>query len=34
MEAMHLLLVEDHHDIAANITEYFAARGDTVTPRR
>jgi DNA-binding response OmpR family regulator len=28
---MQLLLVEDHHDIAANIAEYFAARGDTVT---
>ena len=27
---MNLLLVEDHHDIAANITEYFAARGDEV----
>jgi DNA-binding response OmpR family regulator len=27
---MNLLLVEDHRDIAANITEYFAARGDEV----
>lgn len=27
---MQLLLVEDHHDIAANIAEYFAARGDAV----
>ena len=27
---MNLLLVEDHHDIAANIAEYFAARGDEV----
>ena len=28
---MNLLLVEDHHDIAANIAEYFAARGDDVS---
>lgn len=28
---MHLLLIEDHHDIAGNITEYFAARGVAVT---
>lgn len=27
---MQLLLVEDHHDLAANIAEYFAARGDAV----
>lgn len=27
---MQLLLVEDHQDIAANITEYFAVRGNTV----
>lgn len=27
---MRILLVEDHRDIAANIAEYFAARGDTV----
>ena len=27
---MHILLVEDHHDIAENIGDYFAARGDTV----
>jgi len=27
---MHLLLIEDHHDIAANIAEYFEARGDVV----
>jgi DNA-binding response OmpR family regulator len=27
---MHLLLIEDHRDIAANIAEYFEARGDTV----
>ncbi|MBB6094746.1 DNA-binding response OmpR family regulator [Povalibacter uvarum] len=27
---MQLLLIEDHKDIAANIAEYFAARGDTV----
>jgi DNA-binding response OmpR family regulator len=27
---MHLLLIEDHADIAANITEFFEARGDTV----
>lgn len=27
---MHLLLIEDHADIAANIAEYFEARGDTV----
>jgi len=28
---MQLLLIEDHKDIAANIAEYFAARGDSVT---
>lgn len=28
--AMRLLLIEDHQDIAANITEYFTARGDVV----
>ena len=28
---MRILLVEDHHDIAANISDYFATRGDTVT---
>jgi DNA-binding response OmpR family regulator len=28
---MQLLLIEDHHDIAANIAEYFEARGDVVT---
>lgn len=28
---MQLLLIEDHKDIAANIAEYFAARGDVVT---
>ena len=27
---MRLLLIEDHHDIAANIAEYFEAQGDTV----
>jgi DNA-binding response OmpR family regulator len=27
---MHLLLIEDHKDIAANIAEYFEARGDVV----
>src|SRR5262247_3939094 len=27
---MHLLLIEDHADIAANIAEFFTARGDTV----
>lgn len=27
---MHLLVIEDHSDIAANIAEYFAARGDDV----
>lgn len=27
---MQLLLIEDHKDIAANIAEYFAARGDAV----
>lgn len=27
---MHLLLIEDHKDIAANIAEYFEARGDCV----
>ncbi len=27
---MRILLVEDHHDIAENISDYFAARGDTV----
>jgi DNA-binding response OmpR family regulator len=28
--AMRLLLIEDHRDIAANIAEYFEARGDNV----
>lgn len=28
---MHLLLIEDHTDIAGNIAEYFGARGDMVT---
>jgi DNA-binding response OmpR family regulator len=28
---MHLLVIEDHKDIAANIAEYFEARGDVVT---
>ena len=28
---MHLLVIEDHADIAANIAEYFEARGDLVT---
>ena len=28
---MRLLLIEDHHDIAANIAEYFEARGDSVS---
>ena len=27
---MNLLLIEDHADIAANITEYFEGRGDSV----
>lgn len=27
---MNILLVEDHQDIAENISEYFTARGDTV----
>lgn len=27
---MHLLIIEDHSDIAANIAEYFEARGDGV----
>lgn len=27
---MHLLVIEDHSDIAANIAEYFEARGDDV----
>jgi DNA-binding response OmpR family regulator len=27
---MHLLLIEDHADIAANIAEFFAARGDSI----
>lgn len=27
---MHLLVIEDHSDIAANIAEYFEARGDGV----
>lgn len=27
---MHLLLIEDHADIAANIAEFFEPRGDTV----
>ncbi len=28
---MHILLVEDHQDIAENISDYFAAKGDQVT---
>ena len=28
---MHILLVEDHQDIAENISDYFSARGDLVT---
>src|SRR5512138_3421494 len=27
---MHLLLIEDHKDIAENIAEFFEARGNTV----
>jgi DNA-binding response OmpR family regulator len=27
---MHILLIEDHQDIAENISEYFEARGDRV----
>src|ERR1041384_5398369 len=27
---MHLLLIEDHEDLAANITEYFQAKGDSI----
>lgn len=27
---MHILLIEDHRDLAENITEYFEAKGDTV----
>ena len=27
---MRILLIEDHQDIAANISEYFSARGDVV----
>ena len=27
---MHILLIEDHQDIAENITEYFEAKGDRV----
>jgi DNA-binding response OmpR family regulator len=27
---MHILLIEDHRDIAANIAEYFTAKGDRV----
>lgn len=27
---MRILLIEDHRDIAANIAEYFAAKGDSV----
>jgi len=27
---MHILLVEDHQDIAENIADYFAAHGDQV----
>ena len=27
---MRIRLIEDHQDIAANISEYFAARGDVV----
>lgn len=28
---MHILLVEDHQDIAENISDYFSAKGDQVT---
>ena len=28
---MHILLVEDHQDIAENISDYFATKGDQVT---
>lgn len=28
---MHILLVEDHQDIAENISDYFIAKGDQVT---
>lgn len=31
MVSMKLLLIEDHQDIAANIAEYFEARGDSVS---
>ncbi|HKE93258.1 MAG TPA: response regulator transcription factor [Povalibacter sp.] len=31
---MHLLLIEDHADIAANIAEFLEARGDTVEHAR
>ena len=27
---MRILVVEDHHDIAANVAEYFGAKGDSV----
>lgn len=27
---MHILLIEDHQDLAENITEYFEARGDRI----
>src|SRR3974390_325867 len=27
---MHILLIEDHRDLAENITEYFEAKGDSV----
>jgi len=30
MAVMRILLIEDHQDIAANIAEYFGARGDSV----
>jgi DNA-binding response OmpR family regulator len=30
MSAMRILLIEDHRDIAANIAEYFEAKGDAV----
>lgn len=31
---MHILLVEDHQDIAENISDYFEARGDRLTHAR
>jgi len=30
IRTMRILLIEDHRDIAANIAEYFGAKGDTV----